>query len=519
MNVRLYLGFGALILIGIAVAGFGSWQLESINDRVAEMGRQSDNVVRVLQTGRLTALMRLYRLRYIAEEDEALAKQFHEAQSQAVDMMKAAAQTTRSEERRRLYNQLQGLVAEHGTKFDEVVGIVKQRADERSKLFSGGDALTAMSDKLVAAARETKDAGLVQTAVAAERTVLLVRIANWRYLATRDPKGVATFDTNHGNAVTALGAFDKAPESIRPLVASVAAALDAYAGSFKAHANLLQKSSDLSDQMLAQATEMQKQLDASEASLITAFATTKTITDETVSSTITWQAILAVIAALLGSTLAYLISRSIVRPVSGMTAAMKLLAGGNISVEIPGHNDGGEIGAMAAAVEVFKRNAIEKQRLEAQELQDQAARSRRQEEIDQLVGFFGRSIGGVFTAVSNASSSMSATSASLQASSGETGDQARLVLAEIEETSATVQTVAAASQELSSSIDEIGRQASESSRISTGALQQSDEVTAKVSELRTAAQQIGNVIQLINNIAGQTNLLALNATIEAARAG
>ena len=41
----------------------------------------------------------------------------------------------------------------------------------------------------------------------------------------------------------------------------------------------------------------------------------------------------------------------------------------------------------------------------------------------------------------------------------------------------------------------------------------------RVSELSKAATRIGDVVELINTIAGQTNLLALNATIEAARAG
>jgi methyl-accepting chemotaxis protein len=217
--------------------------------------------------------------------------------------------------------------------------------------------------------------------------------------------------------------------------------------------------------------------------------------------------------------LALLLGRGVSRPLTAITAVMNRLSSGDTEVVIPGRGRRDELGTMAKAVEVFRQNAIEKHKLEEQQVREQAVRARRQEEIDQLVGFFGRSVGGVFTALSAASTNMALTSSSLEISAADTGAQTRLVLNEVGQTSMTVQTVAAASQELSASIDEIGRQASESSRISSAAMKQSDDVVVKVAELRTAAQQIGTVVELINSIASQTNLLALNATIEAARAG
>jgi len=145
--------------------------------------------------------------------------------------------------------------------------------------------------------------------------------------------------------------------------------------------------------------------------------------------------------------------------------------------------------------------------------------TRRQEEIDQLIGFFGRSMSGSFKSLSVTSADMSQTSASLESAAQTTGSQAVQVLGEVGQTSLNIQTVAAASQELSASISEIGRQASESARGSTQAMQQAEAVVTKVDQLRKAAAEIGDVVELINSIAGQTNLLALNATIEAARAG
>src|SRR5579872_3762047 len=215
----------------------------------------------------------------------------------------------------------------------------------------------------------------------------------------------------------------------------------------------------------------------------------------------------------------FLIGRGIVRPVHAVTAAMSALASGKEDVQIPGSGRRDEIGAMAKAVAVFKTNASEKRALEEHRSQEQSSKARRQEEIDQLVGFFGRSVAGVMQQMTDISTEMTKSAASLQASSTDNGKQAKQVVQEIERASAGVQTVAAATHELSASIAEIGRQASDSSRIAGTALAQSEEMAGKVTQLKSAAEQIGAVVELISSISAQTNLLALNATIEAARAG
>jgi methyl-accepting chemotaxis protein len=198
---------------------------------------------------------------------------------------------------------------------------------------------------------------------------------------------------------------------------------------------------------------------------------------------------------------------------------MNRLSGGDVEVAIPGSERGDELGTMAMSVQVFKDSAIAKLRLEETQIVDRSALTRRQEEIDQLIGFFGRSMSGSFKSLSVASADMARTSTSLESAAQTTGSQAVIVLGEVGQTSLNIQTVAAASQQLSASISEIGRQASESARGSTEAMRQTEAVVAKVEELRRASTEIGNVVKLINTIAGQTNLLALNATIEAARAG
>ena len=96
-----------------------------------------------------------------------------------------------------------------------------------------------------------------------------------------------------------------------------------------------------------------------------------------------------------------------------MTQAMTQLAAGDRSIEVPARDNTDEIGEMAKAVEVFKQAAIAKHELEEQQARQQAVQARRQEEIGQLVGFFGRSVGGVFTTLAEASATMTQSSSTL----------------------------------------------------------------------------------------------------------
>src|ERR1700730_9429195 len=91
VNARLTTGFGALIVIGIAVAGFGGWELTRIDGQVGKMSALAENAIRVLETNRLVEGAGRLRLRYVATNDEAFAKEFREGQAQAAALLKEAA--------------------------------------------------------------------------------------------------------------------------------------------------------------------------------------------------------------------------------------------------------------------------------------------------------------------------------------------------------------------------------------------------------------------------------------------
>ena len=263
----------------------------------------------------------------------------------------------------------------------------------------------------------------------------------------------------------------------------------------------------------------------------------------------------------------WIVSNRVTGPIVAMTGAMTKLADGDKGITVPALDRRDEIGRMAKAVEIFKENAIENERLQAEqkaaeeekrrqeeaariaeekrkedetrrareaeeakraeeerlraerEAMEKAAAEKRRADMLALAAKFEASVKGVVEAVAAAATEMQSTAGSMAASAEETSRQATTVASASTQATSNVQTVAAAAEELSSSIAEIGKQVEQSTRVAGQAVERAQKTNQTVRGLADAAQKIGEVVSLINNIARQTNLLALNATIEAARAG
>jgi methyl-accepting chemotaxis protein len=210
----------------------------------------------------------------------------------------------------------------------------------------------------------------------------------------------------------------------------------------------------------------------------------------------------------------------LVRPLSRLNLVMQRLAKGDLTAEIPGTGRGDEVGAMARTVEVFKSNAMEAERLRAEnEVAKRTAEQTQRETMRRTADQFEMSVGGLVTTLGSAAEQLRNTAQGMSATASITNQQASVVAAAAEQAGAGANTVAAAAEELSASINEINRQVSQSVRITEQAVGDARRTDGIVQNLAASAQRIGEVVALINNIAGQTNLLALNATIEAARAG
>jgi methyl-accepting chemotaxis protein len=228
----------------------------------------------------------------------------------------------------------------------------------------------------------------------------------------------------------------------------------------------------------------------------------------------------SVAGAVLVSVMAMLATaRAISRPVSQLTGTMTAIAADELERGIPALDRGDEIGAMARAVDVFRRNGLLARNLSAERDKEQNAKQRRQAAMDRHTEEFGTSIAGVMASLAASADEMRRAAAAMTEAAAGVHQQAGDTVQGAGRASQDLTSVAAAVEQLTASVDEIARQVATAAEVAREAVQRAEAGHGTMRGLAEATARIGDVVLLISDIAGQTNLLALNATIEAARAG
>jgi len=230
---------------------------------------------------------------------------------------------------------------------------------------------------------------------------------------------------------------------------------------------------------------------------------------------------LALASIAIGLALSFAIGRGIARPVISMCSAMTELAKGRHEIVLPGLGRRDEVGKMAGAVEMFKRQAIERTEREAAEIEqrNRSAAEQRRSELTRFAGTFESAVGDIVNDISSSARQLEVAASTLSRTAEATGELTTAVVGASRESAGSIRSVAAAAEELSVSINEIRAQVRNSNDISENAVQQARDTDLRIAALSDASHRIGDVVKLITAVAEQTNLLALNATIEAARAG
>ena len=346
--------------------------------------------------------------------------------------------------------------------------------------------------------------------------MLMMRRHEKDFMLRRDPKYIA-------EVKKAAVEFSKAIEVVAvptTVMNDITAKLQKYLSEFAAWAETAQQSAALDASMMKTFRELEPGMQEVRTTVEGLYKQADAAEAATRDAVRFWMMIAFLITVAVLAVVGFLLGRSISKALSGMVDAMTRLARGELSIAVPGIGRKDEIGEMAGAVEVFRTNMTEAERLRAEQAEaDTRRRAQRKADMKRLADDFEGAVGEIIETVSSAATELEASSNTLTHAAERSNGLAISVASASEEASANVQSVSSASEEMTSSISEISRQVQESARVADVAVEQAQRTNARVGELTKAAGRIGDVVDLINTIAGQTNLLALNATIEAARAG
>ena len=270
------------------------------------------------------------------------------------------------------------------------------------------------------------------------------------------------------------------------------------------------------------------------------------------------------LSALLSGAIGMMLTRMIARPVNQMTDAMRRLAGGDKTIEVPAIGRKDEVGEMADAVQVFKDAAIaldkaaaEKVRLEAAAAEERkrndairAATEKEQTEVvDALAGALERVAHGDLTCqvnnefagrylklrddfnaairqlheamvlVSNSTTSITGGTNEISRAADDLSRRTETQAASLEETAAALDEITAAVSKTAAGASHANSTVSEARTEATRTGEIVGEAVRAMTEIEQSSRQIAQIIGVIDEIAFQTNLLALNAGVEAARAG
>jgi methyl-accepting chemotaxis protein len=563
---RLAAGFGSVILLGAGVAIYAVLQLAAVRTQVDRMQSLAANVQRALDASQFLQAQRRAEFQYGVDADDTALQDSRSAQSAALALLRDTARDAASDDQRRALSAVSQAILDHERTVNGFVALSDQVKAENEKVLADSANVMYIMGQISDLAQATQNIALQNQAGDVEQSLLLVRVSQYRNSVATKPQGLMNFKRAAFTARAAMNGLEKLADSdMKPLLPQLSSAFSTYIETFNhAFADRLAMSAVLNDQMRPQIVALVERLHEISVAMKADFAASARSGNRTLSTTSLIQQLLAVATVLIGTLLALLIGRGISRPLRAIETAMRRLAQGDLTVDVPGLARKDEIGSMAEAVNVFKANAVRardaedeavrlRQATEAERMRNEAERAREAAEDQSAIAELGAGLDALangrltyhissqFAAkteqlktdfnitASRLRDTMSAIAQAIEAIRDGTGDMSHAaddLSRRTEQQAASLEETAAALDEITVTVKRTAEAATHARSVATtaaGTAEQSGKVVRDAIEamngIEKSSGQIGQIIGVIDEIAFQTNLLALNAGVEAARAG
>lgn len=229
-------------------------------------------------------------------------------------------------------------------------------------------------------------------------------------------------------------------------------------------------------------------------------------------------ALSALIISSVLSGVGYWFARGLALPLAKIADTMGSLATRRM-VDVPYRDRADEVGAIAAAVQVFKDALVETDRLQVAERERHQSEQAKAERIAGLTAGFDCEAMAIVQAVTASAQELEATARTLSTDVATNVPQVSSVARAAADAAQRAGDATRFTELLAESIGEIGRRVETTLAAAAAAVTGMEKAGSAFANLEHTTAKIGVVTSLISSIASKTNMLALNATIEAARAG
>ncbi|HEX3996186.1 MAG TPA: HAMP domain-containing protein, partial [Acetobacteraceae bacterium] len=366
IRTKVSLGFVCVLAILASVSGMAYIAFQSAAEgfttyaqrvAVADIAQDTD-------TGFLN--LRRTARNYALTSDEANVTEMNRDEAKLHGVLVRGLNEIRNPDRHRRLQEVSDLTDRYIADFNKVVANTRQEAEvQKNYLLPLGLAQRQYFAALIAAG-SAGDNNLMTLAYKGLDQWMLMRLAASRAVFQHDKAAAVEVEKMFVAFDETLQGLDTATKGAdsRPLFENLQKGLPAYRDAYHRFIALQADVNGLIDGTMQQiATQVQTNTEAIRTSAAAEQTQAETATLATMDRTGRSVLTLTIGGVLLGGAIAWLIGRGIAGPVIGLSSAMTALAGGDITITVPGIARGDEIGTMAKAVDVFKRNMVEMDRL------------------------------------------------------------------------------------------------------------------------------------------------------------
>ncbi|MCD6248955.1 MAG: methyl-accepting chemotaxis protein [candidate division Zixibacteria bacterium] len=536
---KLYIGFGVVLVLAMAI-GYVGWDgLTTVNDRVTN----ADDANRLIKW---TKDCRQQEKNYIMRDDMMYVDRVHETSAKIYELADNLKARFEDPVDIKAIETTYDYMKVYETAFDSWVKLRHDAAAAMETMLASARIVNEESVALKDSQRDQMQAELLaqethkkladRWSKASDGTRLI------RYmLECRQAEKNWIIRKNDEYAEAVLAKIDEFVEQCNTTRAkmkqqanldqmdAIIVAIGEYKGGFETYRGIYEEQLISEEQMVTAGQEIVANLDELRQGQ-------KAEMENAASLAITMAISFVVGALLIGVFVAFVIARGISKPISDMANVAQGIALGDINHTIDLQSKD-EIGALADAfrklIEYMKELARAAEQIALNNLTVQVDPKSEKDVLGNSFQTMITNLSAIVTQLGGSSSEVASAAAEISSAAEQISRGAQNQEEQVVQVTAAVEEMTATIVESSKNAGEASKGSKESSDAATTGgqvvqetIQGMNRIAAVVGEsakninkLATSADQIGEIIGVIDDVADQTNLLALNAAIEAARAG